>query len=100
MKSFRDINLRRTLISLMSNQVFIKYIFSPSTTAQYKQQCMMQTHLKGQLYTLSHVIPTLRVPTAASFSNRHYPQGLDCRQGVVIRLLVKEPLRLLEEVVA
>jgi hypothetical protein len=66
MKSFRGINLRRTLISIINNQVS-QNIFSPSTTAQYKQHGHKSHHsVDFKTYCEENNIITLYMPPHSS----------------------------------
>lgn len=60
----------------------------------------MEPHLDRKTDALTGIVPALRVAAAASLPDGHDSEGLDRRQVMVVLFLVKQPLGLLEEVVA
>jgi hypothetical protein len=75
MKSSRDINPRRTLISIINNKKFYKNtFFLPSTTAQYKQYLILFLPVQSMLFFLIPVVlsssrsPWSLIPPSIQFS--------------------------------
>jgi hypothetical protein len=73
---------------LNSQLVWIPFITEP-----------MQAEFNGHPHTLSSIVPTLRVSTAACLADRHYTQSLYGSQGVVVALTVKKSQRFFEKVI-
>lgn len=65
-----------------------------------RSRCLVKTHLNGQPDTLAGIVPALRVSSTARLADGHDAQSLDDGQRMLVRLIIQQPQRLLEEVVA
>ncbi|KAJ0136937.1 hypothetical protein HZ326_20055 [Fusarium oxysporum f. sp. albedinis] len=74
MKSSRDIN-PRTLILIMNNQVSLN-IFSPSTTAQYKQ------HLPVSRYIVAHI--AVHMSASGNGPDQKARHEISCRDSRIV----------------
>jgi hypothetical protein len=74
---------------LDSNLIFITAVLTNT----------MKTHLNSKTDALTSIIPALRIPTAAGFSDGHDTESLDGGERVVILFNVEQPLAFLKEVI-